>query len=112
MTAIVGERDDREDHGDEGTKKLPQPCGEEAEVVAGGGENRVGHVADRTCRVVPFEQSVRLQVLDDRLDGAAPPRFSSDRRRGDVAGVGDEDVQPLTLECVSAPDFGSDTARR
>ena len=98
MTAMVGECDDCEDHGDEGTKKLPQPCGEKAEVVAGGGEDGVDRIADLTRQVVPLEQPVRLQVPDHRLDGAAPSQFSSDRRGGDAAGMGDEDVQPLAHE--------------
>ena len=93
MTAIVGERDDREDHGDEGTKKLPQPCGEEAEVVAGGGEDRVDRVADRKGHdlrysvdiskiqqelcyepLVPFEQGLAevVQWYRDRRDWWEP----------------------------------------
>jgi len=53
-------------------------------------------------QVVPFEQPVRLRVPDHRLDGAAPPQLSSDRRQGNAAGMSDEDVQPLTHELVPA----------
>lgn len=91
-----------DDHGDEGTKKLPQPCGEEAEIVACGGEDGVDGVADRACQVVSLEQSVGLQVPDHRFDRAAPSQLSSDRRRGDAAGVGDEDVQPVAYELVAS----------
>ena len=60
-----------EDGGDEGTQKGFEPPDEEAEVVAGGGEDGVGAVAAASPEMVAAHAVAVLDVADHRLDRGA-----------------------------------------
>ena len=56
----------------------PQPVEDEAEVVAGGGENGIGVVAGSFLEVIAVEVAVGLEVSDDRFDGRTPAQLLLD----------------------------------
>ena len=71
-----------------------QPGAEQAEVVAGGGEDEVDRVAFRAAQEVAAEMAVALQVIDDGLDGAAAPPLAVNGWR-DAASLAREDHMGL-----------------
>ena len=73
-------RADREEVEEE-RKKPNQPGTEEAEVVAGGGEDDVDGVAGGTSEEIAAELAVFLHVTDDGLDASAPPDLATNGRR-------------------------------
>src|SRR3546814_17033428 len=67
-----------EDRQEQGTQECFQPADEEAEVVAGGGEDGVGVVAVAALEIVALHAVLGLDVADDGLDGGAPFHLSAD----------------------------------
>ena len=56
----------------------PQPLEDQAEVVAGGGEDGVGLIAVSAFEEVAAEMAVGLEVADDGLDGRAAAELTLD----------------------------------
>src|SRR3546814_17335266 len=67
-----------EDRQEQGTQECFQPADEEAEVVAGGGEDGVGVVAVAALEIVALHAVLGLDVADDGLDGGAPFHLAAD----------------------------------
>jgi len=59
-------------------KKKPDPTGQEAHVVASGGEDGVDGVAFGSGEVVSFQMAIFLEMSDDRLDAASSSHFAAD----------------------------------
>src|SRR3546814_16792138 len=57
-----------EDRQEQGTQECFQPADEEAEVVAGGGEDGVGVVAVAALEIVALHAVIGLDVADDRSE--------------------------------------------
>src|SRR3546814_19559391 len=67
-----------EDRQEQGTQECFQPADEEAEVVAGGGEDGVGVVAVAALEIVALHAVLGLDVADDGLDSGAPFQLAAD----------------------------------
>jgi hypothetical protein len=63
---------------------------DQAQVVAGGAEQRMDSVANGALEVVARESAVELHVADHRLDRRAPPQLAPDRGRDPTPPAGDE----------------------
>src|SRR3546814_11743027 len=76
-----------EDRQEQGTQECFQPADEEAEVVAGGGEDGVGVVAVAALEIVALHAVLGLEVADDGLVGGEPFNLAAD-------GLGDPGHMP------------------
>ena len=82
--------------------------------MTGGAEDGVDRIAFGSGQVVAFEVAVFLQVADDRLDTASSSHFPADGGRGNPPGVGDGDVEAVTIypvPAVAAVDIGAGNGR-
>jgi hypothetical protein len=91
--------------------KKPQPLEQEAEVVAGAGEDGVDTVSVLALEVIAVEQAVILHVADNGFDSGSPSQVAADGfGAGFVAGLPDleavESVALVALIDVNA--FGGD----
>ena len=70
---------------------------EQAEVVAGGGENGVDAVAVAALEMVATHSVVVLEMADHRLDGGTTPHLAADGF-GDAANLAaDPDLEPVGI---------------
>ena len=83
---------------DKKKRQLPE---DEAQVVAGGGEERVDLVAILAQEMVSAKPAVGLGVADHRLDRRAPLELAFHSRRQAAAAPGEDDLG-LTLVVVAA----------
>ena len=67
--------------GQQSEPQMPQPGEQEAEVVAGGGEDGVDGVAGGMGEMVAAHAVLGLEMADDGLDGGAAPGLALDLRR-------------------------------
>ena len=80
----------------------PEPCEQQAAVVADGAEDGVDGVAVMAVEVVSFEQTIGFHVAEHGLDAVSSAHLAADGRREDAAGVGDHDLQSLARDAVAA----------
>ncbi len=59
-------------------KQSPQVVEDEAQVVAGGAEQRIDGVAGVAEQVVSSEPAIGFHVADGGLEGASSPQFAPD----------------------------------
>ena len=78
-----------------------QPAQEDGEVVAGGGEHRVGAVAVAAFEIIAAQAVFGLDMADDRLDAGAAFHLAADRSShpADLAG----DPHPKLLRVGLCP---------
>src|SRR3546814_5388836 len=91
-----------EDRQEQGTQECFQPADEEAEVVAGGGEDGVGVVAVAALEIVALHAVHGLDVADDGLDGGAPFHLAADGL-GDPAHLASQSPGRMTATSRPAP---------
>ena len=90
-----------------------EPGAEQAEVVAGGGEDDVGGVALGAEQEVAAEMAVALHVADDGLDGAAASPLAANGGRDAALLAGDEHAGFVgVVAAVAAVDIGALDLRR
>ena len=86
---------------DQARQEAPEPCEQQAAVVADGAEDGVDGVAVMAVEVVSFEQTIGYHVAEHGLDGVPPSHLAADGRREDAAGSGDHDLQSLARDAVA-----------
>ena len=75
-------RPDRtEEHRQHEAQEKPQPGEEEAEVVAGGGEDGVDGIALGSSQIIALHAMLILDVADERFDCGAAPHLAFDGGR-------------------------------
>src|SRR2546427_11087368 len=109
------------------SQKSLQPAQEEAEVVAGGGQDRIAAVAVAALEIIAPHAVFGLGVADDRLDRGAALHLAADRSghpahlAGDphpelllviVAAIALVDVDPAGLDPGPFFQIGADPAQR
>ena len=87
---------------DQARQEAPEPCEQQAAVVADGAEDGVDGVAVMAVEVVSFEQTIGFHVAEHGLDAVSSAHLAADGRREDAAGVGDHDLQSLARDAVAA----------
>jgi len=100
LTAGLGEaghqEDAPEDQQQDAQKRL-EPAQEQAEVVAGGGEDGVDSVAVTALEMVATHPMVILEMADDGFDGGSASHLAADGL-GDTADLAaDPDLEPVGI---------------
>ena len=90
-----------EQYRDQDTQKLCQPAQEEAEVVAGGGEDGVGAIALGSLEIITPQAVLGLEMADDGLDGGAALHLAANGG-GDPADLA-RDPDPELVRVIVAP---------
>ena len=91
-----------EDDGDNGAPNRGQPGEQSSEVVAGGGEDGVGGVAEGALEEVAAHAVLSLGVADDGLNGRAAAEFALDGVGDAPPRAGDVDLEPRVGRSVVA----------
>jgi len=81
-------------------QKNPQPSEDESEVVADGGEDRVGGVACGSLEIAAAEMALGFHVSNHGLNGRAAAQFALDGAEHTASLAGDEDA--VRIRCVVA----------
>src|SRR5216684_7273504 len=86
----------------QGVQKSLQPAQEEAEVVAGGGQDRIAAVAVAALEIIAAHAAFGLGVADDRFDGGAALHLAADRsgHAADLAGDPDPELLGVIVAAV------------
>ena len=89
-------------------QKFSEPCEDEAEVVANGGEDGVCGIAIEALEVAAAEMAVVLHVTDDGFDGGAPSQLALDGAEHAALLTGDEDAARICriVAAISLVDIG------
>jgi len=92
---------------DQGTPKRCEPAQEQAEVVAGGGEDGVAAVAVAALEIVPVHAVLGLDVADDGLDGGAALHLAADGGgdAADLAGDPDPELVRMIVAAIALVDM-------
>lgn len=67
--------------GDDCEQQKPEPFEQEAEVVAGRGENGIDGVAGAVGEIVSLHAMIGFEMSDDGFDGRSPPHLAFDLGR-------------------------------
>ena len=86
---------------DEGTQKLCHPAEQQAEVVAGGGEDGVDAIALGSLEIVAAHAVLGLEMADHRLDRGTALHLAADGG-GDPADLA-RDPDPELVGVIVAP---------
>src|SRR5579864_297865 len=84
-----------DEHLDPGTQKPFEPSQEQAEVVAGGGEDGVAAVSVASFEMIAVHAVLGFEVADRRLDGGAALHLAADGGGGAAHPAADPDAELL-----------------
>ncbi len=106
----ISSRDDLEEGSDDDTQELCEPSQQQAEVVAGRGENGVDAVAEASLEIISVHAVLGLDVADDGLDSRATLHLATDGS-GDAADLTrDPDPEAMRVVVTAIPFVDVDTA--
>src|ERR1700732_391051 len=108
----AGHRDGASKDPQQGAQKLLEPAQEQAEVVAGGGEDRVDAVTMSAFEVVATHPMAVLEMADHGLDGGAASHLAADGL-GDPADLSaDPYLEPVGIVVAAIALVAVDAAYR
>ena len=93
----AGRQDGASKDQQQGAQKAPEPGQEQAEVVAGSGENRVDAVAVAALEIVATHTVIFLEMADDGLDGSSAPHLAANGFGDTPDLAGDPDLEPVRI---------------
>src|SRR6201989_70854 len=97
---------------DDGTQEFCEPPQEQAEVVAGRGEDGVDAVADAAFEIVAVHAVLGLDVADDGLDSRTTLHLAPDGSRDAAELTPDPDPEPMRVIVTAIPFVDVDAATR
>jgi hypothetical protein len=97
---------------DDGTQEFCEPPQEQAEVVAGRGEDGVDAVADAAFEIVAVHAVLGLDVADDGLDSRTTLHLAPDGGRDAADLPRDPDPEPVRVVMAAVPFVDMDAASR
>lgn len=103
-------RDGLEEGSDNGAQELCEPSQEQAEVIAGCGEDGVDAVAEAPLEIVAVHAVLGLDVADDGLDGRATLHLAADGSRDAADLTRDPDPEPMRVIVAAIPFVDMDAA--
>ena len=95
---------------DDGTQEFCEPPQEQAEVVAGRGEDGVDAVADAAFEIVAVHAVLGLDVADDGLDSRTTLHLAPDGSRDAADLPRDPDPEPVRVVVAAVPFVDMDAA--
>src|SRR3954468_4492549 len=99
---------------DDGTQEFCEPPQEQAEVIAGRGEDGVDAVADAGFEIVAVHAVLGLDVADDGLDSRTTLHLAPDGSRDAADLPRDPDPEPVRVVVAAVPfvDMDSESVQR
>src|ERR1700752_2045150 len=113
MSGDLGDLLSRDSFGerpDDGTQECCEPSQEQAEVVAGRGEDGVDAVADAAFEIVAVHAVLGLDVADDGLDSRTTLHLAPDGSRDSADLPRDPDPEPVRGVVAAGPFVDMDAA--
>src|ERR1700682_592441 len=108
----AGRQDGASKDQQQGAQKLLEPAQEQAEVVAGGGQNSVDAVAVTALEIVATHPVVVLEMADHGLDGGAAAHLAADGLGDPSDLAADPDLAPIGVVVAAIGLVAVDAAPR